>query len=74
MVGILEGFDPLANLILSHAHERVFSPEQGVVIVQLGLYLIRGDNVACVGPVEEELEADIAWDAIRARPLRPVIH
>ena len=45
IVGILEGFDQAMNLILSHSHERVFSLDEPVAVVQLGLYLLRGDNV-----------------------------
>lgn len=45
IVGILEGFDQAMNLILSHSHERVFSLDEPVAVVQLGLYMLRGDNV-----------------------------
>eukprot|EP00116_Pleurobrachia_bachei_P016951 sb/3477213/ len=43
--GTLKGFDQTVNLILDDAHERVFSGNQGVEEVPLGLYLVRGDNV-----------------------------
>lgn len=33
------------NLALSHSHERVFSMEEPVSVAQLGVYLVRGDNV-----------------------------
>lgn len=33
------------NLILSGSHERVYSSGAGVEVVQLGLYIIRGDNM-----------------------------
>ena len=41
----MKGFDQSTNLILSQCHERVFSLQDGVVTVELGLYIIRGDNV-----------------------------
>lgn len=43
--GTLKGFDQTVNLILSSSHERVFSSGAGVEVVQLGLYIIRGDNM-----------------------------
>ena len=33
------------NLILSQAHERIFSLDEPVSVVQLGLYVLRGDNM-----------------------------
>lgn len=44
-VGTLKGFDQSTNLILSGCVERVFSEDTGVELVQLGLYLIRGDSM-----------------------------
>ncbi|XP_043565535.1 LSM8 homolog, U6 small nuclear RNA associated isoform X2 [Chiloscyllium plagiosum] len=45
IVGTLKGFDQTINLILDESHERVFSSQQGVEQVVLGLYIVRGDNV-----------------------------
>lgn len=45
IVGTLKGFDQSVNIILDESHERVFSSNQGVEQVMLGLYVIRGDNV-----------------------------
>ncbi len=45
MQGMLKGFDQTINLILASSHERVFSSGMGVEVVQLGLYIIRGDNM-----------------------------
>lgn len=44
-VGSLKGFDQSTNVILSSCVERVFTEDSGVEFVQLGLYLIRGDNM-----------------------------
>ena len=41
----MKGFDQTVNLIIDDSHERVFSSSQGVEQVQLGLHIIRGDNV-----------------------------
>ncbi len=43
--GKLKGFDTRANLILADCVEREFSEEEGVEMVSLGLYMIKGDNV-----------------------------
>ncbi|XP_072123677.1 small nuclear ribonucleoprotein-associated protein B'-like [Mobula birostris] len=45
IVGTLKGFDQTINLILDESHERVFSSQQGVEQVVLGLYIVREDNV-----------------------------
>ena len=41
----MRGFDQTVNIILSNSHERVYSSSSGVEQVQLGLYIIRGDNM-----------------------------
>lgn len=43
--GHLQGYDNNSNIILSQSFERVFSSDQGVQTVDLGLYLIKGDNL-----------------------------
>lgn len=43
--GTLKGFDQTVNIILDDSHERVYSVNQGVEQVVLGLYIIRGDNM-----------------------------
>ncbi len=43
--GMLRGFDQATNLVLADARERVYSSKAGVETLQLGLYMIRGDNV-----------------------------
>lgn len=48
VVGILKGLDQVVNVVLANTEERVFTPE-GVDRQPLGLYLIRGDNVAIIG-------------------------
>mmetsp|Transcript_3940 Transcript_3940/g.4548 ORF Transcript_3940/g.4548 Transcript_3940/m.4548 type:complete len:94 (-) Transcript_3940:530-811(-) len=61
IVGKLTGHDQVQNLILSGAEERVYSMEETVELVPLGLYVIRGDNVALIGEAtswEDNLRAD----------------
>ena len=47
--GELKGFDQTTNIILSGSVERVFSLDEPVEEVQLGLYLVRGDNMSVPG-------------------------
>lgn len=68
IVGELAGHDQVQNLILKDSYERLYSLEESVERVPLGLYVIRGDNVALVSEFLEE-----KWnDAIKAEPLRPI--
>lgn len=75
------------NVILSNSHERIFSRDEPVVVNQLGLYIIRGENVygfsiglffdrrrAVVGQIEEELDGQIEYEALMAEPLPHIVH
>lgn len=74
LVGTLKGMDNQTNLILDDSHERVFSLEQGFQKHQLGLCLIRGENVALIGQVDRKLDLDIDISKCKAPPLKPVVH
>jgi U6 snRNA-associated Sm-like protein LSm8 len=41
--GTLVGFDQKSNVVLSESKERVYSMEEGVEEIPLGLYLVKGD-------------------------------
>ena len=41
--GTLAGFDQRSNVVLSNSTERVYTLEEGVEEVPLGLYLVKGD-------------------------------
>ncbi|CAJ1332070.1 unnamed protein product [Effrenium voratum] len=73
-VGVLRGFDQSSNVVLSDCQERVFDTDKGVEQVVLGLYVIRGDNLAVVGEVDEEIDSRIdlspAWRSLH--PVFPV--
>lgn len=73
-VGTLKGFDQTINLILDESHERVYSNIQGIEQVVLGLHIIRGDNVAIVGEIDDHLDSRLDLAAIRADPLNAVVH
>jgi U6 snRNA-associated Sm-like protein LSm8 len=67
LVGQLMGHDQLQNLILNEAVEHVYSPNDNVEEVPLGLYVVRGDNVAVIA------EFDKLNLTIKTEPL-PEIH
>mmetsp|Transcript_17312 Transcript_17312/g.20379 ORF Transcript_17312/g.20379 Transcript_17312/m.20379 type:complete len:99 (-) Transcript_17312:96-392(-) len=74
LVGNLRGFDQTTNVILDECHERVFSPVSGVDQVVLGLYIIRGDNIAVIGELDQDIDSKIDLSSVRAQPLKPVTH
>lgn len=43
----MAGFDQKLNVVLSDSKERVYSMEDGVEEIPLGLYLVKGDQM-CV--------------------------
>lgn len=64
-------------MILSATVERIFaSPDSDEPSqeVEHGLYLIRGDNVAVCGLVDEQAENGIDWTAVKAYPLGSMKH
>lgn len=74
IVGTLKGFDQTVNLILDESHERVYSSSMGVEQIVLGLYIIRGDNVAVIGEIDEDVDKNLDLANIKAEPLAPVVH
>src|SRR5579859_1715788 len=61
LVGHLRGYDQTTNLILSAAQERTISLDEPCTTEDLGLYILRGDNVALVGETDEEKDQSIDW-------------
>lgn len=74
LVGTLKGIDNGTNIILDDSHERVFSTEQGVEKHQLGLCVIRGENVALIGQVDRDVDQNLNLSKCKAKPLKPVVH
>mmetsp|Transcript_28388 Transcript_28388/g.70290 ORF Transcript_28388/g.70290 Transcript_28388/m.70290 type:complete len:100 (+) Transcript_28388:24-323(+) len=74
IVGTLKGLDQKLNVILEECHERIFSKEAGVEQVTLGLYIVRGDNIAIVGELDEETDGTTEWVKIKADPLKHIVH
>ncbi|KAJ2427782.1 U4/U6-U5 snRNP complex subunit lsm8 [Coemansia sp. RSA 2524] len=56
------------------SQERIFSEDEGVEVVDLGLYLIRGDNIAVIGLVDEELDGALDLENLKGEPLPSLKH
>ena len=46
--GVLAGFDQKSNVVLSESKERVYSMDEGVEEIPLGLYLVKGDMMYAI--------------------------
>ncbi|KCV68972.1 hypothetical protein H696_04392 [Fonticula alba] len=47
---------------------------EGVEEISLGTMVVRGDNVAVVGEIDEDIESQIDWSSVAALPLPPIKH
>jgi len=68
--GLLAGFDQMANVVLKDTEERVLSPS-GISVIPLGLYIIRGDTVAVVGELDQDVENNINLSRLSSQPIPP---
>ena len=76
-MGTLLSCDQLTNLVLSQTIERIIRPpedKEKSMEVSHGLYLIRGENVAVCGLLDEELDAKIDWTEVRGAVIGGVKH
>jgi U6 snRNA-associated Sm-like protein LSm8 len=55
-VGDLRSFDQKMNIIVSNCKERIYSPTAAVEVADVGLYFIRGDNIAVIGEIDPTIE------------------
>ncbi|KAL5117864.1 hypothetical protein ACEQ8H_004182 [Pleosporales sp. CAS-2024a] len=77
MVGTLFSCDGSMNLVLQSAIERIIRPRDEDLAseeVPLGLYIVRGDSVAVVGRLDEELDASIDWGKVQGEVLGGTKH
>lgn len=65
IVGTMLGFDQVCNVILEQSQERLFVNDNPVQLVQLGLYIIRGDNIAVVGDIDAEKDNKMEWEKVK---------
>lgn len=77
LTGTLLSCDQLTNLVLQDTIERVIRPQddpEESEEVPHGLYLLRGENVAICGLLNEELDASIDWAKVRGNVVGGVKH
>jgi U6 snRNA-associated Sm-like protein LSm8 len=86
--GVLAGFDQKSNIVLADSKERVYSLDEGVEEIPLGLYLVKGEmmfvvplyiifsltrSFSClVGEIDEEIDQSVDLSEIRAEPIPPI--
>ncbi|CUM53099.1 unnamed protein product [Debaryomyces tyrocola] len=70
--GTLQGFDNSTNVIINNCIERLIYPdeEDDNQEIHLGLYLMRGGNIVCIGEVDDTIEADIDWTKVKGETLK----
>ena len=73
LVGLLKGCDQVTNIVLEDCTERIYS-DAGVESVPLGLFIVRGDNVAVIGAVDVEKDEKTDFSLVRGQPLPSVVH
>jgi U6 snRNA-associated Sm-like protein LSm8 len=72
LTGTLSGLDPQCNLVISKCVERIFSVGEGVTVQEHGLFLLRGDNVATIGDLDDEVDNNVEWGVVRAEPIKSI--
>ncbi|KAF8609772.1 LSM-domain-containing protein [Ceratobasidium sp. AG-I] len=72
IVGTLVGFDQRSNVVLSDSIERIYSIDEGVEEVPLGLYLVKGDMIVLIGEIDAAIDSEADLSTIRAEPLQPI--
>lgn len=71
--GDLISFDQSMNIILKDCIEKIYSPDSGVKFEKMGLYMLRGDNIAIVSEINEEIEKSIVYEKIKGKKLTEFI-
>ncbi len=74
IVGTLKGSDSVGSIILANSIERIFSADEGVEEVPLGLYVLRGDSICLVGLVDKEKDKEVVWEEVKADPIAETRH
>ncbi|KAL5499042.1 LSM8 [Sanghuangporus vaninii] len=72
IVGVLSGYDQRSDIVLSEAVERIYSVDEGVEEVPLGLYLVKGDQILLIGELDEALDKAVDLSTVRAEPIAPI--
>lgn len=71
IIGQLEGYDQNTNIVLTKSKERVFYNDKGSKELEMGGgVIIRGDDVICVGGIDEKVEFSTDYTKIYAEKLK----
>ncbi|KAF9390875.1 hypothetical protein CPC16_004746 [Podila verticillata] len=72
LVGQFTGYDQACNIILTQTHERIYSSDEPMKSVPIGVYVIRGEIIAVIGDLDPELDEATDFENMRVEPLEPV--
>lgn len=84
----MAGYDQRSNVVISECKERVYSIEEGVEEIPLGLYLVKGDMMCVlmpcffvpslwrvsilIGEIDDAIDQSVDLSTIRAEPIPPI--
>ncbi|KAI5949091.1 lsm8 [Candida theae] len=72
--GVLEGFDKNTNIILSNSIERIIYPahesDETNEAIPSGVNILRGNEIVCIGEIDDVLHAKINWLEMKGSPLK----
>ncbi|KAF8887604.1 hypothetical protein BD779DRAFT_1527165 [Infundibulicybe gibba] len=69
IVGNMAGHDQKSNVVLSDSKERVYSIDDGVEEIPLGLYLVKGDMIVLIAELDDAIDSAVDLSTIRAEPI-----
>ena len=72
IIGMLRSFDQFANVVLEDAVERIVVDKR-FADVPLGLYVIRGENVVLLGPIDYDKEKYTTETLLTEAPVEEVL-
>ncbi|KAJ7439318.1 hypothetical protein FB451DRAFT_1027012 [Mycena latifolia] len=72
IVGVMVGFDQKSNVVLSDSKERIYSIDEGVEEIPLGLYLVKGDMIVLIGEIDDAVDQAVDLGTIHAEPIPPI--
>lgn len=71
--GYMRGCDDHVNVILEKCREKINADSGGMTFVTMGLYIVRGENIAIIGEIDTEKNTKIDWSGISASTLPPLV-
>jgi U6 snRNA-associated Sm-like protein LSm8 len=73
-IGELNSYDQLMNIVLKNCIERIFSIDKGVREEKMGLYMLRGDNVAIISEYNLNKEKLTDYSNIKSNKLKEFLN